>query len=212
MRTGFTVCDTQIRRWFAHLLSGRFFRLLHDQPARDAAKMLPRGNASRVVMRQNGQLSADQSIAFKDQQISFVQPSIGEKPPVIEYQSAIAIEFTSVSVDSGATSKSTVGGRSCIRNLSSSRQWLRSVWQAAWKATQNVAWPVQVPGLSQLKCLTQIQLAQPLQALPSAFFVTTQVSTPAAKVDTRTTHEHLNYDCRRRGFPPAAVLRFGDGN
>lgn len=128
----------------------------------------------------------------------------------IGYQTGIAIHQGADRTNSGATYKTTIGVRLCKRHQSSSRQWQYSVWQVALKVTQNAALPVQVRALLPQKCWAQIAQAQCLLVQPSAYFATTQVSTAAAKLDNRAHLGRTMNKDRRRGFAPAAVLRFGD--
>ena len=113
---------------------------------------------------------------------------------------------------SGPAAKSKIGRILCRKNHSSSQRLLYLDLPVAWKATWSAVLQAQARVLSLLKFLAQTAQVQSLQALPLAYFATTQASTAAAKLNTtRTVFVRTDHRNRRGGYAPAAVLHFGDG-
>lgn len=149
-------------------------------------------------------LSQGRSVAFYCRSTKDIAIDIG-------YQAASAIQFGAVGANTGATSKQELGRKLCKRNQSSSQQLLYLDWPVVWTTTWSAALQAQAQVLSLLKFWVLTARARSWQVLPLASFATTQVF--AAKLNNRRANiARLHLWNRRRGFAPAAVLRFGDGD
>lgn len=129
----------------------------------------------------------------------------------IGYHAEIAIDQGAGCANRGAIdTTTTIGLRLCKRHQSSLRQWQYLVWQVASTTTWSAALPARAQALWPQKCWAQTAQAQCWPVQPQAFFVTTQACAPAAKLDNRAHAGRAMNRNRRRGYAPAAVLRFGD--
>ena len=128
----------------------------------------------------------------------------------IGYHSKIAMHQGADRTNCGATYKTTIGLRLCKRHQSSLRQWQYLVWQVALRATLSAAWQAQAQALSPQKCLALTALVQCLPVQQPVCCATTQALTAVSKTDNRAHIGRVLNRSRRRGYAPAAVLRFGD--
>lgn len=154
--------------------------------------------------------SLDRPAYSPSRPITVFRPSQSENTVDIGYHHDSAMHLRADRVNCGATLTITIGLRLCKRHQSSLQQWQFSVWLAALKATWNAVWQAQAQALWPQNSLEQTAQAQCLPVLPLAYCATTQGSTAAAKVDNRAHRGRINFGNRRRGYAPAAVLRFGD--
>ena len=126
----------------------------------------------------------------------------------IGYHGEIAIHRGADCTNRGAVDITMIGSRLCKRHQSSLRQWQYLVWRVALTTMRSVASPVRLAALWLQKFWAQIVQVQCLQVQQSAYFATTQVYAPAAKIDNRVRQGRAMNESRRRGHTPAAVFAF----
>jgi hypothetical protein len=201
------------QREAAHSVAGLTARFAQAQPCAMIGRAAAVSTAGVTVKSHHGHPSLDRSARFAGGPVSRLSPDMGGNRTVIGYHSNSAIELGAISVDSGAIFQKPSKGRiPCRRNQSSSPSSRLSHFPLVWKAILNAPSLVLVAVWSRLKSWARIVPARCWQVPPSAYSVTTSAFAHKHVANRTALAKAYIENCRRRGFAPAAVLRFGGDN